>query len=58
MNEVKFKVDLTKYDEVSSFNFDNTFHEDCDNSNIYLDVVRPLVYSAFRRENVTCFAYG
>lgn len=52
------KVDLTKYIEESTFNFDNSFGEDSVNEEVYEQVVRPIVYAAFHKAKVTCFAYG
>jgi len=55
---IRTKVDLTKYIEEHTFNFDLAFDETCNNQSIYLKAVKPLVDAAFNRAKVTCFAYG
>ena len=58
VKELKVKVDLTKYIEEHSFNFDLAFDETVSNEQIYLQTVRPMIEAAFHKIKVTCFAYG
>ena len=58
VKELKVKVDLTKYIEEHSFNFDLAFDETITNEQIYLQTVRPMIEAAFHKIKVTCFAYG
>ena len=58
VKELKVKVDLTKYIEEHSFNFDLAFDELVTNEQIYLQTVRPMIEAAFHKIKVTCFAYG
>ena len=59
VREPKLKVDLTKYIEEHTFQFDNAFEEDVSNDKLYEGCVNPLV-DAFLLSNAkcTCFAYG
>jgi len=52
------KVDMTKYVEEHSFNFDNVYDSNSDNELIYRETVLPLVQCTFEGANTTCFAYG
>ena len=56
VKELKVKVDLTKYIEEHSFNFDLAFDETVSNEQIYLQTVRPMIEAAFHKIKVTCFA--
>ena len=56
--EIKTKVDLTKFIEEHSFQFDNVFDSDQDNQVIYEQTVLPLVVETFKGAKTTCFAYG
>lgn len=58
VQELKEKVDLTKYIEEHQFTFDNVFEADRDNNDLYEECVKPLVSETFKRANTTCFAYG
>jgi kinesin family protein 2/24 len=58
MQELKEKVDMTKYIEEHSFNFDNVFDFDRDNNDLYNECVLPLVSETFKGAKTTCFAYG
>lgn len=59
VKELKNKVDLTKYVEEHHYNFDRVYDEVSTNENIYLELVRPMVESAFEtKAKITCFAYG
>ena len=58
MQELKEKVDMTKYIEEHSFKFDNVFDSDKDNNTIYNECVLPLVAETFKGAKTTCFAYG
>jgi kinesin family member 2/24 len=51
-------VDLTKFIEEHSFQFDNVFDSDQDNQAIYETTVLPLVVETFKGAKTTCFAYG
>ncbi len=52
------KVDLTKYMEETTFNFDYAFDQNSDNQQIYESTIRPLIENAFVGAKVSCFAYG
>lgn len=52
------KVDLTKYIEETTFNFDHAYDEESTNESIYEDAIRPLIDSAFEGAKISCFAYG
>eukprot|EP00899_Mesostigma_viride_P015196 jgi/Mesvir1/23678/Mv18634-RA.1 len=58
VHETKTKVDLTRYVEKHEFQFDDVFHENVDNDQVYRQVVQPLVGTIFNRAKATCFAYG
>ena len=58
VKELKTKVDLTKFIEEHSFQFDLAFNEQTTNEQIYIETVRPMIEAAFNRTKVTCFAYG
>lgn len=58
VQELKEKVDLTKYIEEHSFTFDNVFEADRDNTAVYDECVLPLVAETFKGAKTTCFAYG
>jgi kinesin family protein 2/24 len=58
MQELKEKVDMTKYIEEHSFTFDNVFDSDQDNTAVYNECVLPLVSETFKGAKTTCFAYG
>jgi hypothetical protein len=58
MQELKEKVDMTKYIEEHSFTFDNVFDSDKDNNAVYNECVLPLVSETFKGAKTTCFAYG
>ena len=58
VQELKEKVDLTKYIEEHSFTFDNVFEHTQDNNAIYNECVLPLVSETFNGAKTTCFAYG
>jgi kinesin family member 2/24 len=58
VNEVKVKVDLTKYVEKYQFNFDDALDESVTNEQVYKCTVEPLVHTLFKQGKSTCFAYG
>ena len=58
VEEIKTKVDLTKFIEEHFFQFDNVFDVDQDNRAIYETCVLPLVVETFKGAKTTCFAYG
>lgn len=58
VNELKVKVDLTKYVERHQFNFDDSLDESVSNEEVYCTTVKPLVHTLVRNGKATCFAYG
>lgn len=58
VKELRYKIDLTKYIEEHSFCFDAVFDEKQSNQEIYDQLIKPLVASAFARAKVNVFAYG
>jgi kinesin family member 2/24 len=58
VNEVKLKVDLTKYAERHCFTFDEALDEGVSNDVVYRVTVAPLVHTLFANGKATCFAYG
>ena len=58
LKEEKQKVDLTQYTEEHTFHFDGCYDQDVHNTDLYSDLVQPLVASAFSKARITVFAYG
>ncbi|XP_030015476.1 kinesin-like protein KIF2C isoform X2 [Sphaeramia orbicularis] len=58
VHEPKQKVDLTKYLENQTFQFDYSFDETSTNDLVYKFTAKPLVQSIFEGSMATCFAYG
>lgn len=59
VHDCKLKVDgISKYLESTSFQFDQTFHEDNETNDIYKHVVQPLVDFVVTGGRATVFAYG
>ena len=58
VQELKTKVDLTKYIDEHAFTFDNVFDEESTNEDIYITCVQPIIAAAFEGAKVSCFAYG
>ena len=59
VHEPKLKVDgITKYINSVSFNFDNTYSEHEDSSDLYDYQIKDLLPSIFQKGVVTLFAYG
>lgn len=58
LREQKQKVDLTPYIEEHEFGFDACYGENVSNTELYEDLIRPLVASAFSGAKVSIFAYG
>jgi len=59
VTEPKLRVDLTKYVEEHTFQFDHSFDAGITNEELYEVCVRPLVDAAFNvQAKCTCFAYG
>lgn len=57
VNATKTKLDgLGKYDEEHSFRFDKVFDENCDNLEVYQEILSPLVKHAGEGGQSTCFA--
>uniref|UniRef100_A0A7R9YS33 Kinesin-like protein n=1 Tax=Chlamydomonas euryale TaxID=1486919 RepID=A0A7R9YS33_9CHLO len=58
VNEVKVKVDLTKYIDRHQFNFDDALDDSVSNEDVYNVTVKPLVHTLFANGKASCFAYG
>ena len=58
VNELKVKVDLTKFTERHLFSFDDALDESVGNDEVYRITVQPLVATIFKNGKATCFAYG
>ena len=59
VSEQKIGLDLTKYIDKKEFLFDNAYDEFSSNEDIYLQNIRPMIFSAFYyKYKITCFAYG
>ena len=59
VHEPKLKVDgITKYINSVGFNFDNTYSEHEDSSDLYNYQIKDLLPSIFQKGVVTLFAYG
>ena len=58
VQELKTKVDLSKYIEEHNFTFDNVFGEEATNADVYHTWVQPIITAAFEGAKVSCFAYG
>ena len=59
VSEQKVGLDLTKYIDKKEFIFDNAYDESSNNEYIYMQNVRPMIFSAFYyKSKITCFAYG
>ena len=58
VNELKVKVDLTKFTERHVFSFDDALDESVGNDEVYRSTVQPLVATIFKNGKATCFAYG
>ena len=59
IREPKVKVDLTRYTEEHTFQFDGSFDDDATNENIYDSCVSPLI-DGFIQDSAkcTCFCFG
>ncbi|XP_034038746.1 kinesin-like protein KIF2C isoform X2 [Thalassophryne amazonica] len=58
VHEPKQKVDLTKYLDTQTFQFDYSFDETATTELVYKFTAKPLVQSIFEGAMATCFAYG
>ena len=58
VKELKNKLDLTKYIEEHRFNFDRAYADESTNQQIYEEMLKSMINSAFQRTKITCFAYG
>ena len=59
ISEQKVGLDLTKYIDKKEFIFDNAYDESSNNEYIYMQNVRPMIFSAFYyKSKIACFAYG
>ena len=59
IREPKLKVDLTRYIEEHTFQFDDAFEDDLSNHDVYDACVRPLVTSFLETgAKCTCFCFG
>ena len=52
----RMKVDLTKYVETHTFNFDEAFSAEQSNEEVYKRTAYPLVNYIFEGGKATCFA--
>ena len=59
MGEPKYKIDgITKYIDPNDHIFDNSFGENDETEDLYMNSVQPLLPSLFNNGVVTFFAYG
>lgn len=58
VNELRQRLDLSKYLESHKFHFDAVFNETSSNELIYKVLIHPLVQSIFEKTKVIVFAYG
>ena len=59
VSEQKVGLDLTKYIDKKEFIFDKAYDESSNNEYIYMQNIRPMIFSAFYyKSKITCFAYG
>nr|KAG5695524.1 hypothetical protein BaRGS_008027 [Batillaria attramentaria] len=58
VKEPKVAVDLTAFTLKHEFMFDEVFHENCSNDDVYIRAARPLISTVFQGSNATFFAYG
>ena len=59
VSEQKVGLDLTKYIDRKEFIFDNAYDESSNNELIYIQNIRPMIFSSFYfKSKITCFAYG
>jgi kinesin family protein 2/24 len=59
IREPKLKVDLTRYIDEHTFQFDDAFEDHVTNQELYRACVHPLVQSFIEGDaKCTCFAYG
>ena len=58
VKELKNKVDLTKYIEEHRFTFDRAYADESSNQQIYEEMLKSMIYAAFKKTKITCFAYG
>ncbi|CAD8168182.1 unnamed protein product [Paramecium octaurelia] len=58
LREPRVKVDLTRFMEEFTFNFDAAIDQFCSNEELYKSLVQPMVQAAINGTKITCFAYG
>ena len=58
VKELKNKLDLTKYIEEHRFKFDRAYGDESSNKQIYEEMLKSMIESAFHKTKITCFAYG
>ena len=58
MNELRNRLDMSKYIEQHAFTFDKAFSEEVTNEELYFDTIQPLIDFAMEGGKVSCFAYG
>ena len=56
--EHKERVDLSKYTERQTYHFDECYHEENTNIDVYRGTAQPLIETFFEGGNASCFAYG
>ncbi|KAJ9461495.1 Kinesin-related protein 6 [Diplonema papillatum] len=56
--EHKERIDLSKYTEKQTFQFDSVFDDACMNHDVFVGTALPLIDTFFEGGNASCFAYG
>ena len=56
--EHKERIDLSKYTEKQTFQFDDVFDDKSTNEDVFQHTARPLLDTFFQGGNASCFAYG
>ena len=58
VNELRKRLDMSKYIEQHVFTFDRAFSEKVTNEELYFDTIQPLIDFSMEGGKVSCFAYG
>jgi kinesin family member 2/24 len=60
VNEIKLKIDMTKYIETKQFMFDHVFDEKSNTEEVYEKTTKPLIEHLFNENggNASVLAYG
>ncbi|CAH1798118.1 unnamed protein product [Owenia fusiformis] len=56
--EPKVALDTSHYTQQHTFRFDEAFHEELSNEDVYRKTIEPLVEFVMKGGKATCFAYG